>query len=47
MSILLVRRAVQKESIGTIYKTKSNKFTNNNKKEKVWEEHLSIAKRER
>ena len=37
----------QKERIGTIYGAKSNKFTNKIKKKKVWEELLSIAKRER
>ena len=41
------RRAVQNLPIGTILMTKSNKFTNKIKKKKVWEEHLSIAKRER
>ena len=41
-------RKVQKERIGTILRIRSNKFTNKIKKKKtVWEERLSIAKRER
>ena len=45
---IFVRCAVQNLPIGTILRIKSNKFTNKIKKEKtVWEESLSIAKRER